>query len=294
MAANAGMPVARLSGPSRTGEHVGNIPPGTRLLDPYPVGDVDVAGTGRIPGGLKPSAALWVDPQRSARFASAPASTRESSPPDFRGARSARLVCPANDPHRESALPGWLPPEHIADCHAWRPEVRWPAGATTAFATTARHGRIRVFDGEGRSTEAALGLAHRAPRVHFEIRGWSAPSKMVTGEGIDRDRACYRSVSSALRQARADSTDAKAGAGGTRQRQRRSQSTPLRPVNAGAEVLRFLWRKGGTSLPRIALPALRRRSSVPAPEGDFAHHSVVNCRHGGLPRGKPLSSDKTP
>ena len=66
---------------------------------------VDVAAAGRIPGGRHPSATVRVDPRWSATHAPATTLTANRVPPDFRGARSARLLCAGNDPHREPAPP---------------------------------------------------------------------------------------------------------------------------------------------------------------------------------------------
>ncbi len=160
MAANASVAVARLGGQARYWGRVGDDDLGTRILDQLTAEGVDVAAVRRIPGCVSPSAAILIDDHGE------------------------RLVCAYNDPNLDADA-SWLPLQQITDCRALLTDVRWPAGAAAAFDAAARHGLIRVFDGDVGPTEALLDLAGRATHAVFSqlglvhLSGRSAP-----GEGL--------------------------------------------------------------------------------------------------------------
>lgn len=155
MAANASVAVARLGGEAHYWGRVGADALGDRILAELAVDGVDVGGVRRIAGCLSPSAAILVDDHGE------------------------RLVCAYNDPALD-ADPSWLPVDALAQCQAVLADVRWPEGASAAFAAAARYGILTVFDGDVGPRAALLDLARRATYVVFSQAGLA----QATGFGL--------------------------------------------------------------------------------------------------------------
>ena len=146
MAANASVAVARLGGDAHYWGRVGADALGDRILAELAVDGVDVSAVRRIAGCVSPSAAILVDDQGE------------------------RLVCAYNDPALDTDA-SWLPLDTLAQCQAVLADVRWPAGASAAFAAAARYGLPTVFDGDVGPRDALLELAQRATYVVFSQAG---------------------------------------------------------------------------------------------------------------------------
>jgi sulfofructose kinase len=170
MAANASVAAARLGAQVHYWGRVGNDELGERIIAMLRAEGVQTDGVRRIDGARSPCTAVIVDD------------------------RGERLICTYNDPALDEDA-SWLPLGCLPEFDVLLADVRWPAGATRAFAA-ARASRIPgVLDADVAPVDTLRDLTRESDYAIFSEDGLRLASGAASpGKGLRRMQRLTRGI----------------------------------------------------------------------------------------------------